>query len=203
MNTRGTAYGWVGETDARPETDTPSLAEVAPLFGTIYAYPKATEESLDDIFFNVARWIIDEALEAFSQGEEVAILNGNGTKKPKGFLTQPQTTEADGVRAFGTIQTVASGAAATFAASDPGDAVLSLIYSLKAGYRRNARFLANRATVGDVRKFKDGQGNYLWQPSAQLDQPDRLLGYPIAETEHMPDVAADSTPLAFGDFQAG
>ncbi|MDJ0922112.1 MAG: phage major capsid protein [Henriciella sp.] len=207
VNTHGADYGWVGETDVRAETATSNLEEVAPTFGTLYAYPRATEESLDDIFFDVGRWILDETLDAFRMGEEVAMINGDGSKKPTGFLQQPQATADDDTRAFGTIQTVASGAAAGFkpvtADDSPADAILDLIYKLKSGYRSNARFLMNRATAGQVRKFKDGEGNYLWQPSAQLGQPDRLFSYAVAESEQMPDVAADATPIAFGDFRAG
>lgn len=201
VDVRGTSFGWVGETDARDETDTPGLQEVAPTFGTIYAYPKASEESLDDIFFNVPRWLIDGAVEAFSEGEENAIINGNGVKKPTGLLAALQSDQEDGVRPFGTIQTRASGNAAGFAAEHPFDALRTLVYDLKKGYRRNAKWLMNKATAGQVMLFKDGDGNYLWQTSATLDQPDRLAGYAVLESEEMPDVAANSTPIGFGDLK--
>lgn len=203
VDTRGLTYGWVGETDVRAETNTPSLEEVAPTFGMIYAYPKASEESLDDIFFNVENWLAASIVEGFAAGEENAIVNGNGTKKPTGFLNGTPTAEADGTRAFGTLQYVATGAAADWAATTPSDTFVDLVYSLKKGYRANARWLFNKKTAGEVMKFRDGDGNYYWQPSALLGQPDRFMGYPVSESEEMPDKVADAFPVAFGDFRAG
>ena len=203
VDTRGAAYGWVGETDTRTETATAGLQEVAPTFGMLYGYPKASEESLDDIFFNVENWIVDSMLESFAEGEENAIVNGDGVKKPTGFLAGTPTAQADGVRAFGTLEYFPTGVAADFAANDKGDEFLDLLYKLKKGYRRNANWLMNKATAGKIMKFKDGQGNYLWQPSATAGQPDKFLGYSVAESEEMPDVAADAFPVAFGDFKAG
>lgn len=203
VDTRGLSYGWVGETDTRAETNTPGLEEVAPTFGMIYAYPKATEESLDDVFFNVENWLASSIVEGFAEGEENAIVSGNGTKKPTGFLNGTPTEEADSARDFGILQYHRSLAAAGFAASNPVDPILDMVYSLKKGYRRNAMFLMNKLTAGEVRKFKDGDGNYLWQPTTTAGQPDQFLGYGVAESEEMPDVAANAFPIAFGDFKAG
>lgn len=201
VDVRGLTYGWVGETDARAATDTPALEEIAPTFGMIYAYPSASEESLDDMFFNVESWLTSSIVEGFAAGEENAIVNGNGTKKPTGFLNGLKTLEVDGVRAFGTLQYVRSGAAA--AMTDP-DRFIDMVQSLKKGYRNNAQWLMNKATVGDVMKLKDGDGNYLWKMGdIKSGQPDRLLGYAIAESEEMPDLAANAYPVAFGDFKAG
>ena len=199
----GASYGWVGEGDARPETDTDGLEEAIPTFGTIYAKPKASEESLSDIFYDVESWIIDSAQDGLSEGVENAIVSGNGTKKPTGILSGTPTAEVDGTRAYGTLQYRPTGLAGGFAAENPADVLVKIITDLKKGYRRNARWLMNKATVGDVMLFKDGQGNYLWQPSAQLGQPDRLKGYEVIESEEMPDVAADAFPIAFGDYKAG
>lgn len=200
VDVRGQGYGWVGETDARGETGTAGLEEVAPTFGTIYAYPKASEESLDDLFFNVENWIASSAVEGFEEGEDEAIVSGNGTKKPTGFLNGTPTAAADGARPFGTLQFKASGAAA---ALDDGDALIDLVQSLKSGYRANARWVMNKLTTGAVRKLKDGDGDYLWRPGLEMGRPDKLLGYDITECENMPDIAADSLPIAFGDFKAG
>lgn len=201
VDVRGLTYGWVGETDTRAETNTPQLEEVAPTFGMIYAYPRATEESLDDMFFNVEGWLASSITEGFAEGEENAIVNGNGNKKPTGFLDGTPVIAADGARDFGVLQYIRSGAAA---AVDDADAFVDLIQSLKSGYRSNARWLMNKATTGTVMKLKDGDGNYLWKMGdIQGGQPDRLLGYPISESEEMPDVAADDFPIAFGDFREG
>nr|BDD44154.1 phage capsid protein [bacterium] len=203
VNVRGAAGGWVGETDTRGETNTSQLEEVAPTFGTVFAYPTATEESLQDIFFNVEQWIREESVEALAQMEGAAFVSGNGTKKPTGFLNGTPVTTADGARPFGVLQYVKTGAAADFAGSNPADVLIDAMYSLKAGYRGNANWMMNKNTLGKVMKFKDGDGNYLWAPGLQAGQPSTIRGYPVAEAEDMPSVGANTFPVAFGDFRAG
>jgi HK97 family phage major capsid protein len=83
---------------------------------------------------------------------------------------------------------------------DPVDRLIDLIYAPKAQYRPNGRFVMNRRTVGQVRKFKDADGNYIWSPAHGPGETATLLGYPVTEIETMPDVAANSFGLAFGDF---
>ena len=197
----GLGYGWVGEGDTRTETATDGLQEIAPTFGTLYAYPKASEESLDDIFFDVEAWLQNSIAEGFLKGEENAIVNGNGVKKPTGFLSGTPVATADASRAFGVLQYIASGAAA--AMTDP-DVLINLVQTLKRGHRSNGRFLMNKLTTGAVMKLKDGDGNYLWSMgNIQSGQPDRLLGYPVTESEEMPDIAANAFPIGFGDMKAG
>jgi HK97 family phage major capsid protein len=208
VNRRGTAYGWAGETDTRSETGTPTLAEIAPTFGTLYAYPKATEESLQDMFFDVESWLSGEIVEAFAAGEENAIVLGNGTNKPTGFLAGTPVSTDDSSRAFGVLQYIATGVAANWKVWAAGtasqlDTFNQTIYSLKKGYRANARWLMNKAIAGDVMLFKDGDSNYMWQQSVLEGQPDRLLGYAVSESEEMPDKAANAFSVAFGDFKAG
>lgn len=208
VDKKGMAYGWVGETDSRTETGTPTLAEVAPTFGTLYAYPKATEESLQDMFFDVEGWLSNSAVEAFAAGEENAIVNGNGTNKPTGFLSGTPVVTADGARAFGVLQFIATGQAATWKAysagvTSPFDTFQETIYQLKKGYRSNARWLMNKSVAGALMLFKNADNNYLWQQSLLEGQPDRLMGYAVSESEEMPDVAANAFPVAFGDFKAG
>lgn len=208
VDKNGATYGWVGETDARPETNTPTLDQVAPTFGMLYAYPKATEESLTDMFFDVEAWLQTAVAEGFSAGEENAIVNGNGTNKPTGFLTGTPVATDDASRAFGVLQYVATGVAADWKAFAAGtasqlDTFKQVIYQLKKGYRSNSRWLMNKSTAGEVMLFKDADSNYVWQQSVLEGQPDRLLGYPVSESEEMPDKAAGTFPVAFGDFKAG
>lgn len=114
----GAGFEWVGETDTRSQTNTGNLAEVAPTFGTASAKPQASEESLDDLFFNVEDWLIESASEAMGQGEGAAHIGGNGVKKPTGFLAGPAPlATADAARAFGTLQYIASGQAAAMPTS--------------------------------------------------------------------------------------
>lgn len=199
----GNSSGWAGEGSGRTETTTSSLAEVAPSFGTVYAYPKATEESLQDIFFDVEGWLVENAVEGFDYEEEVAIISGNGTNKPTGFLAGPTpvTTTDKAGRAFGTLQYFASGGASTMPAS--ADTLIDMVQGTRSRYRRNASWVANSLTIGALRKYKDSTGQYLWQQSLDVGRPSTLLGRPVVEAESMPDIAANAFPLAFGDFREG
>lgn len=203
VNTRGTSAGWVDEDDARTATSSSSFAQVVPFMGELYAYPQATQQMLEDVFFNAEQWITDEVATEFARVEGAAFVSGDGTKKPKGFLSYTTAATADGARAFGTLQHVASGAAADWAASNAQDKLLDLVYSLKAGYRGNARFVMNKGMLAEVRKFKDSTGQYLWRPGLEAGQPDTLLGYGITEAEDMPAKAANALSIAFGDFKRG
>lgn len=203
VNKHGAAAAWVGETGERTETGTPSLAQIAAFMGELYANPAATQQSLDDVFFNAETWLGAEVAISFSEAENTAFTTGNGTNKPKGFLAYTTAATADSGRDFGTLEHVVTGVADNFAASDPSDILYDLIYRMRPGYLGNARFMLNRNTLAVARKWKDGQGNYLWQPSAQAGEPATLAGYPISVNPDMPDVAAASLPIAFGDFRRG
>ena len=198
----GAAFEWVGETDPRNQTNTPDLAEVAPTFGMASAKPQASEESLDDLFFDVENWLIESASEAIAQGEGAAFVSGNGTKKPTGFLAGPAPlATADSSRAFGTLQYIPSLQAAAMPTS--ADTFYDLIYALRARYRANARWVTSKLLVAALRKYKDTANNYLWQPSLVAGEPSTFMGYPIVEAEDMPAVGAGAFPLAFGDFKEG
>jgi HK97 family phage major capsid protein len=195
----GVVSGWASETGARAETGTP----IAPPSGELYANPAASQAMLDDAQFDVEGWLAGEIAREFANAEGSAFVNGNGTNKPKGFLTYTATSEADSVRAFGLLQYVASGAAGAFPASSPQDKLIDLVQSLRAPYRQGAVFVMNSATLASVRKMKTSDGAFLWSPSLAAGQPATLLGYPVVEAEDMPDIAAGSLSIAFGNFQAG
>ncbi|MDZ3830345.1 MAG: phage major capsid protein [Sphingopyxis sp.] len=195
--------GWVGETAARPETATRSLAEIAPPSGELYANPAASQAMLDDAMFDVEAWLADEIGREFAVAEGAAFVNGNGTNRPKGFLTYAATNEGDGARAFGTLQYLASGAAGGFAAANPQDRLVELVHALRAPYRQGACWVMNSDTLARIRKFKTGDGAFLWQPGLVEGQAASLLGYPVVEAEDMPDIAANSLSIAFGNFRAG
>lgn len=203
FDVNGAGFEWLGETDTRNQTNTSDLAEVAPTFGMASAKPQASEESLDDLFFDVENWLIESASEALAAGEGAAFVNGNGTKKPTGFLagTAPVAT-ADASRAFGTLQYIASGQAAAMPTSI--DTLYDMVYALRARYRKNARWVTSKLLLAALRKYKDTTtGAYLWQPSLIQGQPETFMGYGITEAEDMPAVAANAFPLAFGDFKEG
>jgi len=201
--TTGIVSGWVSEVAGRPETDTPDFAEIAPPMGELYANPAASQGMLDDAAFDVEGWLAQEIGNEFARAEGAAFVAGNGTNRPKGFLSYPVATTADGVRAFGTLQYVPTGAAGAFPASDPADKLIDLVHKLRPAYRQGANFVMNSATLARVRKFKDGDGNFLWRPGLSEGQGATLLGYPVVEAEDMPDVAADALSVAFGNFRLG
>ncbi len=202
IDVNGAAFEWLGEAAARNQTNTPDLAEVAPTFGLASAKPQASEESLDDLFFDVESWLVESAAEAIAQGEGAAFVAGNGTNRPTGFLAGPApVATADSGRAFGTLQYIASGGAAALPTS--ADVFYDVIYALRARYRQNARWVTSKLVLAALRKYKDSQNQYLWQPSLIASQPDTFMGYPITEAEDMPAVAANAFPLAFGDFREG
>jgi HK97 family phage major capsid protein len=203
VTTGGTPSGWVAETAGRPETDTPEFAEIAPPFGELYANPAASQAMLDDAAFDVETWLAGEIATEFARAEGAAFVSGNGTSRPKGFLAAPNAATADGVRAFGTLQYLATGVAGAFPASSPQDKLIDLVQALRSPYRQGAAFVMNSATAARIRKFKTDDGAFLWQPGLVAGQPDTLLGYPVIEAEDMPDVAANSLSIAFGNFRAG
>ena len=193
--------GWVAETDARTETDTPQIGQYAIPVHEQYAEPRATQRLLDDAMFNIEEWLAAKIADKFSRMENAAFVSGDGSGKPKGFLTYaagvPDSTT------FNVIEQVVSGAAGAFAASNPGDALINLIYSLKSVYRSNAVFMMKRATLAELRKLKDSDGNYIYSPDMQNRNTGTLFGFPVIEAEDMPALAADSLSIAFGDFHAG
>jgi HK97 family phage major capsid protein len=199
----GTPSGWVSETAARPETQTPVFNEVAPPFGELYANPAASQAMLDDAAFDVESWLASEIATEFARAEGAAFVGGSGVNRPRGFLASPNSAAADGARPFGTLQFLATGAAGAFPASNPQDRLIDLVQALRPPYRQGAVFVMNSATAARIRKFKTSDGAFLWQPGLSAGQPDTLLGYPVAEAEDMPDIAADSLSIAFGNFRAG
>jgi HK97 family phage major capsid protein len=201
FNVTGFATGWVGETAARPETATPALAEIQFPTMELYAMPSATQSLLDDAAVNIDQWIAEEVQLAFAEQEGTAFVIGNGVNRPKGFLDYTKVTDASW--SWGNIGYLPTGVAGNFAAANPSDRLFDLIYSLKAGHRQNAVWVMNRRTQSAIRKIKDTTGNYMWEPAARPDGRATLMGFPVAESEAMPDIATDSFGLAFGDFGQG
>lgn len=201
VDINGTASGWVGETAARPATATPGLAEVAPSMGEVYANATATQQSLDDLMFDVEAWIANSVAEEFAIAEDIAFISGNGTNKPTGFLNGTPVATADSSRAFGVLQYVASGQAAAMPTS--ADTFIDIVHSMKSQYRNGAVWVTNTSVAASLRKYKDTTNQYLWQPSIQAGQPSLFMGYGLIEDENMPAVAANAFSLAFGNFQRG
>ena len=198
----GFASGWVAEAAGRPETATPTFSEVAPPMGEIYANPAATQPMLDDAQFDVEAWLANEIATEFARAESVAFVTGSGAGQPKGFLTYPVATAGDATRPFGTVQYVASGAAGTFASSNPSDRLIDLVHSLRSPYRQGAAWVMNSNTISVIRKFKDSTGDFIWRNGLQEGEASTLLGYPVVEVDAMPDMAANSLSIGFGQFRS-
>ncbi len=143
---------------------------------------KITEELLYDNAFNLESYIIEQFGKALANAEEDAFLNGNGSHRPTGLFTTITDCET------------------TTGTSISADDILNLVYSLKRPYRRNASFLVNDRTLATIRKLKDANQAYLWQPSYQAGEPDRLLGYAVHTSPYVPTISAGNSVLAFGDF---
>jgi HK97 family phage major capsid protein len=199
----GTPSGWVAYEAARPETNTPTFTEVVPAAGELYANPAASQQMLDDAMFDVENWLAHEIATEFARAEGFAFVKGTGTNQPLGFLSSPNATTADGVRPMGTLQFLGTGVAGAFPASNPADKLIDLVMTLRSPYRQGAAFVMNSATAAAIRKFKTTDGAFLFQPSLQAGSPATLLGYPVIEAEDMPDIAANSLSIAFGNFKAG
>jgi HK97 family phage major capsid protein len=196
-----TASGWVGETAARPQTATPTLQSLDFPTMELYAMPAASQTLLDDAVVDIEAWLASEVEAEFAAQESAAFVNGDGVARPKGFLAYPIVDNA--TQGFGEIGYIATGVAGAFPAANPADKLLDLVYAGKQAYRANGRFVMNRQTVAAIRKFKDADGNYIWQPSAEAGTPATLLGFPVIEAEDMPAIAANAPAVAFGDFERG
>ena len=199
--TTGPSVGWVGETAARPQTASPVLDELSFPTMELYAMPAATASLIEDSVVNIEEWLAGEVEQVFAEQEGAAFVNGDGVNKPKGFLSYNKVD--NGAWSWGNIGYVPTGAAGAFPAADASDVLVDLIYSVKAGYRQNSNFVMNRRTQAAIRKFKDGNGNYLWQPPAQVGGRATLMSFPVVEAEDMPDIGAGSFPIGFGDFRRG
>lgn len=200
----GATAGWVGERQTRTETNTPTLAELAFQPMELYANPAATQTLLDDARVPIEQWLADEVSITFAEKEGLAFVSGDGVLQPRGFASY--TMIADASYAWGKIGYTVSGIAAALSDSshNGADAITDLVYSLKQGYRTNARFVMNRKTQAAVRKLKSKTEElYLWQPSIQAGQPATILGYPVTDDDNLADIGASTYPIWFGDFRRG
>lgn len=192
----GAVVNWVGEIDARPSLDTPVLANVDFPDCEMYTLLPVSDWMLSDTM--IADFIQTELARAFGHAEGEKFLSGNGTKQPKGLLSYTFAATDDDTRAWGEMQYIASGTAATIGSAEK---LIDLCYSLRSGYRSNAHWVMNASTLATVRKLKDSQNRFLWEPGLN-GQQQMLMGYPIVEADHMPNIGAGNIPILFGDFQS-
>lgn len=198
---------WVAERDDRPQdTARPELTKHSYPVSELYAAPVATRHLLDDAATDIASWLIQNAVHDFDETEGEAFWNGDGVEgKPRGLLDYGTAPEKDFVRTWGKHQHIPAGHASAPTDDNLTVALIKLVAALRRPYKGNARFVMNSNTAVRLRTIKDGTGRYLWAPTGNLiegvEHP--LLGYRVEIDETMPDIGANTTPIAFGDFRQG
>ena len=197
--------GWTGERDPRPQTNNTTLAMISITAHELYANVAVSQTLLDDAFLDLESWVAGETAAEFARREGDAFVNGDGVNKPRGLLSLPTTVETGTGEAaqgrLGLVKTGLDGAFGNGTTVFPGDSLINVMARLRQEYRPNARWLMNRFTEAEVRKFKAEDSQYLWQPGLQAGAPASLLGHPITIADHMPAVANDAIPILFGDFR--
>lgn len=193
------AGGWGNETTAPSETSTQAWSEIEITPGTLWAEPRAYAEVLEDSVYDLEADLQTEIGITFATEESTAFISGSGVNRPRGILSYDMV--ANGSYAWGKVGYTVTGHASAFASSNPSDALVTLQHSLKRQYRPGAAWLMNDATLGTIRRFKDGQGIYLWAPSGLMGGASgMLLGHSVLTDDFMPDLGADAYPIAFADF---
>lgn len=197
----------VTERDDRPQdTARPELIKHSYGVGEYYAAPAATRTLLDDAAVDIASWLTNNATHDFAESEGEDFMTFDGSDGfPRGLLTYSTAPEKDFTRAWGNFQYIPAGHASAPTDKQLSDALIRLVSTLRRPYKGNAVFLMNGNTAVRLRQIVDSQNRYLWAPTGNLiegvDHP--LLGYRVEIDESMPDISADTTPIAFGDFRQG
>jgi HK97 family phage major capsid protein len=204
-------YGWIGETGTRSVTANPQIGMWRIPTYEMYAQPKTTQKLLDDAAWDPEAWLSGKIADKFSRVENAAFVNGIGVNQPWGFLSKTLVADATGAASddFITKQRIgfiSTGASAAFPTASTtvvqANPLVDMIYALKSVYRDRpgTAFAMHRSTMGVVRKLQDLYGNYIWQPAVAVGQPSTLLGYPVAEFNDMPLIAANSFSIAFANW---
>jgi HK97 family phage major capsid protein len=191
-------HAWATETTATAETGTGVLEKINIPLHELSAQPKASQRLLDDAAFDIEAWLASRIAERFARAESDAFIKGDGVNKPRGIMSY--TAVANSAWAWGNIGYIPTGVAGGLTNIDP---IVDLVYALGAQYRAGAAFVMNSKTTGSLRKLKDADGRFLWSDGVVNGEPPRLMGYRVLICEDMPDIAAGSNSVAFGNFEAG
>lgn len=204
INNGRNAYSWGAQGATVSESSTKQFGEYQIDVKKLIAYPKATEEMLEDADYDIEALIIDDATMGFAEGESYGFLLGNGVLQPRGLMTVATAYTGDNSRAWGTVQKFKTGVNGAFAATpNGGDVFIEAAMSLRSAYRSGAIWAMNRFTLAAAMKLKDSEGNYIWQPTWNLqDAPfGTICGIAIApDFDHMADIANNSLSIAVGDL---
>lgn len=193
--------GWVSEMGTRNDTDTPQVGKYRIEAHEMYAQPKVTQKLIDDAATDVEAWLADKVADKFARVEGTAFWTGDGVGKPRGLAAYATAATGDGSRAWGTFEHIKTGADGAFHTTK-ADPLQDLLGAFKDQYLQNATFAMRREVRTLIRKMKEATSDrYLWEPSLQAGQPDRLLGYPVRIDQYIPSLTTGSLSLAFGDFR--
>jgi HK97 family phage major capsid protein len=192
--------GWVAELGTRSDTTTPQVGKWEIQAHEMYAMPKISQKLIDDAATNVEAWLADKVADKFARVEGTAFATGTGIGQPRGLFSYTTAATSDDTRAWGTFEHVVTGASGAFHTTK-ADPLQDLIGAFKDQYLQRAQWLMRREVRTALRKMKEATSDrYLWEPSMQAGQPDRLLGYGVNVDQYVPAIAANSLSLAFGDF---
>ena len=193
--------GWVAELGSRDDTGTPQVGKYRIEAHEMYAQPKISQKLLDDAAMDVEGWLAGKVADKFARVEGAGLTTGNGVGQPKGLFAYTTAATADESRAWGTFEHVVTGANGDFHTTK-ADPLQTLIGQFKPQYLQNASFLMTRGVRTKIRQMKEATSDrYLWEPSLQAGQPDRLLGYAVRVDQYVPTLATGSLSLALGDFK--
>ena len=192
--------GWVSELGTRSDTTTPTVGKYEIGAHEMYAMPKASQKILDDAATNVEAWLAGKVADKFARVEGAGFTTGTGVGQPRGLFSYTTAATGDDSRAWGQFEHVVTGANGAFHTTK-ADPLQDLIGAFKDQYLNGASWLMRRELRTDIRKMKEATSDrYLWEPSLQMGQPDRLLGYPARVDQYVPAKATGSLSLAFGNF---
>jgi HK97 family phage major capsid protein len=199
----GANGGWSSETGTRSQSRAANLRKVTITHGELYAFPRASNWSLQDLFFDVLGWLTMDAADTFAVSISTAIHAGTGSSQPTGMTTSAPTNVDDyasPMRAAAVYEYIATGSSPI--TTEPNlDDLIDLQVAVRRPYQPNAKWAMNSITMGKLRQKKDTAGQYLWQPSVQSGTPDLLLGKPVIVWEDMANYAGSAIPIAYGDFR--
>lgn len=194
--------GWVSELGTRSDSSTPQVGKYEIETHELYAMPKTSQKLIDDAATDVEAWLAAKVADKFARVEGTAFTTGNGAGKPRGLFSYTTAATADDSRAWGVFEHVKTGTNGDFNSTTKADPLFDLIGAFKDAYLQNAQWLMRREVRTKLRKLRGATSDlYLWEPSLQMGQPDRLNGYPVNVDQYVPTLATDSLSLAFGDFR--
>ncbi|MCE2950688.1 MAG: phage major capsid protein [Alphaproteobacteria bacterium] len=201
LSQSGEEAGWVAETGERAETGTPKLVKKRIAVNELYARPRATQKLLEDSLIDVEAWLSQKIARRMAQLENAAFIAGDGQQKPKGFLSYASTLKAD--LAADTFEHVKTGVDGAFTDENGADVLMRTMEALDPQYAKEAVWVMSASAHGAIRRLKDQNGQFLWNPALSQGAPETLLGYPVVIVEGMPELVSGtaSTSIVFGNFK--